>query len=176
MIGDMKNLKATARLYDSILRTVAEGPISANKLAKWTTSSSTRHRFEEALAFAVADGEVKVVDTPNGLGRLVQSARKGAKVGRREATPGWSAREGAKVGRREATPDDMKEPKAIARLHAAIVRKVAEGPISKSDLKKATTASSTRHRFDEALASAIADGMIEVVDSPNGRGHSVQSV
>ena len=159
MIGDMKNLKAIARLYDSILRTVAEGPIAANKLAKWTTSSSTRHRFEEALAFAVADGEVKVVDTPNGLGRLVQSARKGAKVGRREATPGFED---------EATK--------VARLHAAIVRKVAEGPISKSDLKKATTASSTRHRFEEALAFAVADGEVKVVDSPNGRGYSVQPV
>ena len=72
--------------------------------------------------------------------------------------------------------DDMKELKAIARLHASIVRKVAEGPISKSDLMKATTASGTRHRFDEALASAAADGEVEVVDTPNGQGDLVQSV
>ena len=159
MIGDMKNLKAIARLYDSILRKVAEGPISKSDLKKATTASSTRHRFEEALALAVADGEVKVVDTPNGQGRLVQSAR-----------------EGAKVGRREATPDDMKEPKAIARLHAAIVRKVAEGPISKRKLARATTSTSTRHRFEEALASAAADGEVEVVDTPNGQGDLVQPV
>ena len=71
-IGDMKNLKALARLYDSILRTVAEGPIAANKLARATTAAGTRHRFEEALASAVADGEIEVVDTPNGQGDLVQ--------------------------------------------------------------------------------------------------------
>ena len=78
------------------------------------------------------------------------------------------------MAEREATIDDVKERKAIARLRASIVRKVAEGPISKSDLMKATTASGTRHRFDEALASAIADGTIEVVDTPDGKGTLVQ--
>jgi hypothetical protein len=80
------------------------------------------------------------------------------------------------LAEREATIDDVKELKAIARLRASIVRKTAEGPISKSDLMKATTASSTRHRFSEALASAVADGEIEVVNTPDGRGDLVQSV
>jgi hypothetical protein len=80
------------------------------------------------------------------------------------------------MAEREATIDDVKERKAIARLRASIVRTVAEGPITKRKLARATTSSSTRHRFEEALASAAADGEIEVVDTPDGQGDLVQPV
>lgn len=75
---------------------------------------------------------------------------------------------------REATIDDVKERKAVERLRASILRKVAEGPIATNKLARATTAAGTRHRFDEALSSALADGTIEVVNTPDGKGTLVQ--
>tara|TARA_R110002153_G_scaffold259808_1_gene419568 strand:- start:28 stop:2328 length:2301 start_codon:yes stop_codon:yes gene_type:complete len=78
------------------------------------------------------------------------------------------------LAEREATIDDVKERKAIDRLRDSIIRKVAQGPIATNKLARATTAAGTRHRFEDALSAALADGRIEVVNTPDGNGTLVQ--
>ena len=58
-VDDVKERKAVARLRDSIVRKVGEGPIATGKLSRATTSSGTRHRFSDAVAAAVADGAIE---------------------------------------------------------------------------------------------------------------------
>lgn len=71
---------------------------------------------------------------------------------------------------REMAAEDTKEQRAITRLQASIEKAVAshtEG-ISVRKLARATTSAGTRHRFDDALAAAVAAGTV-VVDGEHAR-------
>ena len=53
----------------------------------------------------------------------------------------------------EIVVEDVKERQAIARMAEAIRRKAAEDGVGRNALRKMVAASTTRHRFDDALAS-----------------------
>ena len=71
---------------------------------------------------------------------------------------------------REFQVDEHKERKGVASLRAGIIRKVEAGDISRAALRKATTKSGTRHRFDDALNGAVGDGAIKL--TPDGNNYT----
>jgi hypothetical protein len=62
----------------------------------------------------------------------------------------------------EDVKDDVKERKSVARLRDAIIRKVPKDGITRAPLRRATTSSAGKHRFDAALTKALEDGKIEL--------------
>jgi hypothetical protein len=63
----------------------------------------------------------------------------------------------------EAIVDDTREPRAVAKLAARIVERVPTEGAARSELRRALTSGETRHRFEEALDRAVADGLVVVV-------------
>ena len=63
-------------------------------------------------------------------------------------------------GEREYVAENAKERRAIDDLSKSIIAKVPAGGISRSDLRKKVTGSTTRHRFEPALHRAIESGKV----------------
>lgn len=64
----------------------------------------------------------------------------------------------------EDVKDDLKERRAVGSLRATILRHVPKGGIAQGQLRKVTTSKLTRHRFEVALANAVAEGELEIRD------------
>jgi len=75
------------------------------------------------------------------------------------------------AAQRELIAEDVKEARAVNRLRDSIVAKVraAGGSLTVLQTKRATTSSTTRHRFDDALSAAVGDGLV-AVDQADGSG------
>ena len=68
-VDDLKERRAVARLRDAIIRHSVE-PVTPGQVRKASTSHSTRHRFDDALALAVEDGAVEIVTGDDGHERI----------------------------------------------------------------------------------------------------------
>jgi hypothetical protein len=67
----------------------------------------------------------------------------------------------------ESHVDDVKERKAVAKLTESIIRRTTEAGakgIGRAELRRACTAATTRHRFEDALHQAIDRGAVEERD------------
>jgi hypothetical protein len=62
----------------------------------------------------------------------------------------------------EIVVEDVKERQGIARMAEAIRARVTDGPVARAQVRKAVSASSTRHRFEAALNLARSNGWIRV--------------
>lgn len=62
----------------------------------------------------------------------------------------------------ELVVEDRLERQGIARMAEAIRRKVINGSVPRAEVRKGVSAGSTRHRFEDALALAIANGWVRV--------------
>ena len=64
----------------------------------------------------------------------------------------------------ELVVEDVKDRQGIARMAEAIRRKVIDGSMAVGQVRKKVSASSTRHRFDAALALAVSNGWVVVIE------------
>ena len=64
----------------------------------------------------------------------------------------------------EIIKEDYKERKLIAAMCDKIVQRVPEEGIGRNQLRKLVSSSTTKHRFDPALAQAVDRGAVKVVD------------
>jgi hypothetical protein len=125
-------------------------------------------RLKLSGLFALMDGRTAVTDSDWSLADTAVAshlALRGQMLAmRRQANYEKTVTAATAQATFEDVRDETRERKALAKLRDSIIRHVPEEGITRAPLRRATTSATTKHRFDMALAKALEDRAIKLVD------------